>query len=124
RQPGLRVRMFLEVERKWTDIAPDEEILCRFAERFRRNEWPGERMPEVFYDPRSLLRDATKRSCLHAKCIVIDRAVAFVSSANFTEAALVRNIEVGALIDSSHFAARLVEHFESLAEAGLLLQVE
>jgi phosphatidylserine/phosphatidylglycerophosphate/cardiolipin synthase-like enzyme len=74
----------------------------------------------VFYDPRSLARDAAQRSSLHAKCVVIDRRVAFVSSANFTEAAQVRNIEVGALIESSHFAGRLVEHFEGLADAGLL----
>jgi phosphatidylserine/phosphatidylglycerophosphate/cardiolipin synthase-like enzyme len=123
-EPGLRVRLFLDVQRSWTDTSTDAEILRRFAERFRRDEWPGERMPEVFYDPRSLAHDAAKRSSLHAKCVVIDRRVAFVSSANFTEAAQVRNIEVGALIDSPHFAARLVEHFERLAEARLLVPLD
>ena len=79
-------------------------------------------MPEVYYDPRSLELIQNKRSSLHAKCIVVDEAVAFVSSANFTEAAQLRNIEVGALIRSGSFAGRLAEHFAALAGAGVLLR--
>jgi phosphatidylserine/phosphatidylglycerophosphate/cardiolipin synthase-like enzyme len=67
--------------------------------------------------------EAAKRSCLHAKCVVVDRRVAFVTSANFTEAAQTRNIEVGALIRCERFAARLAVHFETLADAGLLKAV-
>jgi phosphatidylserine/phosphatidylglycerophosphate/cardiolipin synthase-like enzyme len=63
--------------------------------------------------------DRTKKAALHAKCVVVDRSVAFVSSANFTEAAQNRNIEVGALIKSPSYAARLVHHFQALAAAGL-----
>jgi phosphatidylserine/phosphatidylglycerophosphate/cardiolipin synthase-like enzyme len=54
---------------------------------------------------------------------VVDRRVAFVSSANFTEAAQVRNIEVGTLIRSPEFAVKLAQHFEALAEAGMLSPV-
>jgi phosphatidylserine/phosphatidylglycerophosphate/cardiolipin synthase-like enzyme len=57
---------------------------------------------------------------LHAKCVVVDKQVAFVSSANFTEAAQVRNIEAGALVRSARFASRLAHHFEALAAAGVL----
>ncbi len=32
---------------------------------------------------------------LHARCVVVDRARAFVSSANFTQRGQERNIEVG-----------------------------
>jgi phosphatidylserine/phosphatidylglycerophosphate/cardiolipin synthase-like enzyme len=46
-----------------------------------------------------------------------------VTSANFTEAAQTRNIEVGALIRSERFAIRLADHFEALVAAGLLLPV-
>lgn len=89
-----------------------------------KTELPGQRrLPEVFYDPRSLELDSVKRSSIHAKCIVIDRKLAFVSSANFTEAAQVRNIEVGALIHSERFAVRLDERFEVLAKAGLLCRI-
>jgi phosphatidylserine/phosphatidylglycerophosphate/cardiolipin synthase-like enzyme len=77
-------------------------------------------LPELFYDPRSLDVESTKRSSLHAKCIVVDRRVTFVTSASFTEAAQTRNIEVGSLIRSERFAERLAWHFETLISAGLL----
>jgi phosphatidylserine/phosphatidylglycerophosphate/cardiolipin synthase-like enzyme len=118
--PGLRVRMFLEVQHQHGDDTPEQEVLARFARRFRESEWPGKRLPEVFYDPRSLATDTAKRSSLHAKCVVIDRQTALVSSANFTEAAQERNIEVGVLVRSPMFAARLAQHFDTLAAAGLL----
>jgi phosphatidylserine/phosphatidylglycerophosphate/cardiolipin synthase-like enzyme len=117
---ALRVRLFLDVHRQPGDDAPDDVLLTRFAHRFRQSEWPGEAMPEVFYDPRSLAADAVKRSSLHAKCVVVDQETAFVSSANFTEAAQVRNIEVGVLVQSPAFAARLSQQFETLAAVGLL----
>jgi phosphatidylserine/phosphatidylglycerophosphate/cardiolipin synthase-like enzyme len=108
------------IQRKIGDSTPTEVILADFARRFREREWPRSRLPEVFYDPRSLTLDTDKRSSLHAKCVVIDRRVALVSSANFTEAAQVRNIEAGVLIHSATFAATLAEHFEVLAAQGLL----
>lgn len=118
--PALSVRLFLDVQRRYRDTTKDSELVREFAHRFKTVDWPGSRLPEVYYDPRSLEMDNAKRSSLHAKCIVIDRKVAFVSSANFTEAAQVRNIEVGALIHSERFAVRLTEHFEALAASGLL----
>ena len=51
---------------------------------------------------------------------MIDSERSLVSSANFTEAAQLRNIEVGVLIRSRGFAERLTHHFESLATRGLL----
>lgn len=93
--PALKVRMFLDIQRRHRDTTMDSELVREFAHRFKTSEWPGSRMPEVYFDPRSLELDNSKRSSMHAKCIVIDRKVAFVSSANFTEAAQVRNIEVG-----------------------------
>jgi phosphatidylserine/phosphatidylglycerophosphate/cardiolipin synthase-like enzyme len=79
----------------------------RFSQKFRTREWPGSRLPEIYYDPRSLELDAEKRASLHAKCVVIDNKLAFVSSANFTGAAQERNIEIGVLIRSKSFAQRL-----------------
>jgi hypothetical protein len=119
-RPGLRVRLFLDVQRPQADTSLPEELIRRFLHRFRTQEWPGEQLPELSYDARSLDLDAVKRSSLHAKCVVVDRRMALVTSANFTEAAQTRNIEVGAFIRSERFAAQLVGHFESLADAGLL----
>ena len=65
--------------------------------------------------------DNTKRACLHAKCVVIDQKHLFISSANFTEAAQERNIEVGVLIHSHLLPGRVAGHFESLVAEGKLL---
>lgn len=123
-RPSLSVKLFLDVQRHPTDTSLESEVLHRFVQRFRSQEWPGERLPQLYYDPRSLDQEATKRSSLHAKCIVVDRRVALVTSANFTEAAQTRNIEVGALIRSERYARGLVGHFEMLADAGLLRRLD
>ncbi|HEY8504445.1 MAG TPA: DISARM system phospholipase D-like protein DrmC [Gemmataceae bacterium] len=119
-RPAMRVRLFLNVPRHPADTSLDSEVLRRFAARFRSREWPGDRLPEVFHDPRSLATDPAERASLHAKCVVIDRRVAFVTSANFTGAAQTRNIEAGVLVRSEAFAAKLAEHFDALVEAGAL----
>jgi phosphatidylserine/phosphatidylglycerophosphate/cardiolipin synthase-like enzyme len=69
---------------------------------------------EIYFDPRSLAIDAKRKAILHAKCVVIDGRTSFVSSANFTEAAQERNIEVGVLIRSSIVAERLINFFAAL----------
>jgi phosphatidylserine/phosphatidylglycerophosphate/cardiolipin synthase-like enzyme len=123
-RPELRVNLFLNVQRRQTDTTLPEEVLRQFAHRFRTQEWPGNLLPEIYYDPRSLELEGTKRSSLHAKCIVIDRRIAFVTSANFTEAAQMRNIEVGALIRCERFAERLAGHFVTLAEVDRLKRID
>jgi phosphatidylserine/phosphatidylglycerophosphate/cardiolipin synthase-like enzyme len=118
--PALRVRLYLDVGRPHGDVTASSDLVWRFLSRFRTTEWPGEKLPELYYDPRSLDENQEKRSSLHAKCVVVDRRIAFVTSANFTEAAHSRNIEVGALIRSPVFAQELANHFDSLAAAAAL----
>ena len=119
--PELKVRMFFDIGRPPGDTSAASEIIRRYAERFRTKQWPqSQKLPEVFFDPRSLEPDPRGKACLHAKCIVVDRQKVFVSSANFTEAAHERNLEVGLLIDSSLLAERLMNHFESLVQGNLL----
>jgi phosphatidylserine/phosphatidylglycerophosphate/cardiolipin synthase-like enzyme len=55
--------------------------------------------------------------------VVVDRRVALVTSANFTEAAQERNIEAGVVVRSERFASRLADHFETLAELRLLCRL-
>jgi phosphatidylserine/phosphatidylglycerophosphate/cardiolipin synthase-like enzyme len=119
-EPRLQVRMFLDVQRGHGETSSSSEILRRFVHRFRTQEWPGPRLPEVYYDPRSLDDEGPKRASLHAKCIVADERIAFISSANFTEAAQVRNIEVGAIVRSVPFARQLAGYFLALAERHAL----
>lgn len=123
RDAALQVTMYLDVHRPYGDTSSPTEILRHFADRFRRVEWPGQRLPEVYHDPRSLEPDGAKRASLHAKCLVIDATTSFVSSANFTEAAHLRNIEVGLLVHSQPLARRLTQHFVALAAEGILRRV-
>jgi len=64
----------------------------------------------VYYDPRALELDGPG-GVLHAKAIVADDEVVFVTSANLTEAALNRIIEVGLLVRDRAMAATLSSHF-------------
>jgi hypothetical protein len=121
--PSLQVRFFLDVQRGPGDTSVSAEIVRRFAHRFQSEQWPtGKRLPEVFYDPRALSADRLKRAALHAKCVVADREHVFVSSANFTEAAQERNVEVGFLVHSSSVADRLTDFFDSLLASGQFLR--
>jgi len=120
--PSLRVRMLLDVQRTSDDATP-EQTLERFVQRFRNKEWPiGYPLPKVFYYPPSL-REGHDRSSLHAKCVIIDSRIAFVSSANFTEAAHERNIEAGVLIRSPAISGYLQGHFDGLLNDGVLLPI-
>jgi phosphatidylserine/phosphatidylglycerophosphate/cardiolipin synthase-like enzyme len=119
--PQMNVRMFLDVQRGPGDTSTAAEIVRRFAHRFQTQQWPLDRpLPQVFYDPRSLGMAADKRACLHAKCIAVDGKSVFISSANFTEAAQERNIEIGLLVNSQSLAEQVVRHFDSLLSAGLV----
>lgn len=119
--PELKVTFCLDVPRKDTDRSLTQQIVERFLTDFRQNQWPGRRLPELFYDPRSLLND--KRSSLHAKCIAIDRSVALITSANFTEAGQRRNIEVGILVREPRIVEGLVSYFDGLIASEQLVCV-
>jgi len=118
--PDLQVQMYLDIQRPLHDQSTESELVRVFAERFVLKQWPGHRLPKLYYYLRSLETDYGRRASLHAKCVVVDKEQAFVSSANFTEAAQTKNIEVGALVRSPSFARRLAEHFETLAALHIL----
>ena len=122
-EPDLRVRLFVNVHRKYKDETADAVLLREFADTFRQEIWPGERLPEVFHDPRSLDTDGKKRACLHAKCIIIDEARTLITSANFTEAAHERNIEAGTVITDTILARALKAQFDTLVDHGGLKRV-
>lgn len=122
-KPDLDVRMFLDIRRSSGDTSTPEEVVRRFLYQFRTSEWPTEApVPKIFYDPRALALDRTERAALHAKCIVVDDSDVFVSSANFTEAAQERNIEVGLLLHSSQVANRLTNFLDNLVTSSLFRQ--
>jgi hypothetical protein len=119
--PSLRVICCLDISRKYTDTSLSSEIVRRFAKEFKEKHWPWRPLPELFYDPRSLSEDWEQRSSLHAKCVIVDRRVALVTSANLTEAARRRNIEAGVVVKYKPFVERLVGYFEGLRSTGQLI---
>jgi phosphatidylserine/phosphatidylglycerophosphate/cardiolipin synthase-like enzyme len=115
---GLKVVFCLDIARRPGDTSPDAEIVRRFAKEFRKRHWPWPELPELYYDPRALLH-GEGRASLHAKCVVVDRKAALITSANFTEAAQQRNIELGLLVRHAPIAARIVEYFVGLRTSVL-----
>ncbi len=57
---------------------------------------------------------------LHAKAVVADDEVVFITSANLTEAAFDRNIEIGLLVRDRALAAHVSSHFRGLIDRELL----
>ena len=58
---------------------------------------------------------------LHAKCAVVDRSKLFISSANLTDFALTKNMELGVLIQDQALAERVSAHFDHLIAEEILI---
>lgn len=122
--PELEVTLLLNVGRTRGETRSREALVDAFAERFWNRDWPGTRRPRVFYDPRGLEVEASTRSVLHAKALIQDEEYVLVTSANFTEAALERNIEVGLRVRDTILARQLERHFSRLIESGELVRLQ
>ena len=118
-KPDLQVTLLLNIQRKPGDTTAPEQLVRRFADRFWGTDWPGATRPRVYYDPRSIEQDGPA-GVLHAKAVVADDEAVFITSANLTEAALERNIEMGLLVRDRALAASVVSHFCGLTSRGLL----
>jgi phosphatidylserine/phosphatidylglycerophosphate/cardiolipin synthase-like enzyme len=57
---------------------------------------------------------------LHAKVVVADRAIAFVTSANLTGSALESNLECGLLVHGGSAPRRIADHIDALLREGVL----
>jgi phosphatidylserine/phosphatidylglycerophosphate/cardiolipin synthase-like enzyme len=77
-------------------------------------QWPAERRPRD---------DQGHAGLMHAKAAVADSRIAFLSSANLTEAALERNMELGVLIRGSNVPASIDRLIDALLESGELQRV-
>lgn len=117
--PSLQVTLLLNIQRRRGDTTAADSLVRRFADQFWGSAWPGTARPRVFYDPRSLELEGPE-GVLHAKAVVADDEAVFVTSANMTEAALDRNIEVGLLVRDRALALSVTSHFRGLIERGVL----
>ena len=123
KDPSLKVTILCDVRRPFGDSSIDADIASRFKREFLKKQWPGEPLPEIYYYPAALALDKEHKAVLHAKCLIIDGKIAFVGSANLTEAAQERNIEVGMLVEDEDHASDLRRYFVELIESGVLVRL-
>ena len=84
----------LNIQRGRGDTTTADQVVRRFADHFWTKDWPG-RPGRACTTIRASLELDGRVGVLHAKAVVADDEAVFVTSANLTEAALDRNIEIG-----------------------------
>jgi phosphatidylserine/phosphatidylglycerophosphate/cardiolipin synthase-like enzyme len=117
--PALHVTLLLNIQRQRNDTTSSEQLVRRFADHFWKTDWRGSSRPNVFYDPRALDPEGPG-GVLHAKAVVADDQAVFITSANLTQAAFERNIELGVLVRDRAFALAVGGYFRSLVDRNLL----
>jgi phosphatidylserine/phosphatidylglycerophosphate/cardiolipin synthase-like enzyme len=76
--------------------------------------WPADKRP----------RDANGNAgVLHAKCVVVDRAMVLISSANLTGRAMTNNIELGIIVRGGALPGDVASAFDELRSRGDLVAV-
>ena len=60
----------------------------------------------------------------HSKVVIVDSAAALVTSANLSEAAAYRNLEVGVLVRDPEFASKLRQRFRTLVALNTLVDID
>ena len=119
RERGVEARFFVHIPQIGRSVDTAAHLSTSLG-RFFTESWPfGDPRPRVYYDKRALMPGPPFCS-LHAKCVVVDGARAFVSSANFTQRGQERNIEVGVLIEDANFAGYLAGQWHGLIETGIV----
>jgi phosphatidylserine/phosphatidylglycerophosphate/cardiolipin synthase-like enzyme len=60
---------------------------------------------------------------VHAKCAVADGEQAFITSANLTEPAMERNMELGVLVKGGNLPTELFRHLETLISTKIIEKI-
>ena len=79
------------------DTTRSDALLRRFPERVMKLQWPGSRAPLIYYDSEN----------------------ADIGSANFTQAAQLRNIELGVVVSSLDAATAAELHIGAIIARGI-----
>lgn len=58
---------------------------------------------------------------MHAKALVVDRRICLIGSANITDTAMMKNLELGVIIRDQLIARGIVESIENLISQGVLV---
>jgi len=117
---------------------PAHVILDEARKEFIETWGSSSSIPQVYYFPLSLWRsedpgvpaDAIgplsevgkfEFPVLHTKCIVADRRFALVTSANLSDSAQRRNLELGVLIKNPSYASKICNYFDGAIKTKILL---
>jgi phosphatidylserine/phosphatidylglycerophosphate/cardiolipin synthase-like enzyme len=121
RRPDLQVVLILNIPSDDKNSLFGAAAIGKYAKLFWKYQWPWALRPVVYYDPRGPEEQPELPACQHAKCILVDDETAFITSANFTESAHERNIELGVLFrENPRLAQSIRSKFESLIQNGFL----
>lgn len=121
--PGLDVTLILNVPRKYGDTTLTEQVIEAYRRDFLTKHWPWELRPKVYHFPPSLHLKASDRASMHCKFVLADEERCFITSANFTEAAQKKNIEVGIELSGSFEPKALGTYFKALIQGGILARL-
>ncbi|MGE3752775.1 MAG: DISARM system phospholipase D-like protein DrmC [Planctomycetota bacterium] len=119
RDRSVRAQVVLDAPVPDTPPANTSEAGRDLHAEFLRENWAfGSPEPDIFFDPRT--RQPGVFASMHAKCLVVDRREALITSANFTARGQSRNIEVGVRVLNEEFATQLHRQWQALIDAALL----
>jgi phosphatidylserine/phosphatidylglycerophosphate/cardiolipin synthase-like enzyme len=83
------------------------------------------RLQEHLYGARFLgFRPGPDGGVQHSKVVIVDSHVAFITSANLSEAAHEKNLEAGVVIRDADFASNLRQRYAALLQAGHLYALD
>ena len=114
---GVTINLIVETEGEGVGILNEKQLKAiskDFNNRAHIYFWPLEQRST---------NNHGKHGSLHVKCAIADRKQLFVSSANLTEFALSLNMELGVVLQGKLLPERVVRHFETLVQKGILVQV-
>lgn len=124
KERGVTAMVFVDIDGATANPDDADAFAGAFIDKWLKKVWTfGLPKPDIYFDPRTAIRGDTPGhdwATLHAKCIVVDDARSFITSANFTDRAQTRNIEAGVLIEDTSFAEELAGHWRQLVNEGLV----
>jgi cardiolipin synthase len=111
---GRGVKVHLVLETKEGGLTQDaQQAFTVLSNKVRFYTWPVDKRPVIGNYP----------ARFHAKALVADGAIAFVTSANLTGAAMDHNIELGVVVSGGRVPRDVQTQIERLIEVGILVPV-
>lgn len=108
RREGVDIRLLLETPRS-DGSGPDcPEVFEKLVPYVNALEWPRNSRADHDW------------SSMHVKVLIRDDDAVLVTSANFSEAAMRNNMELGVVLHGGTIAATLRKHFDELEDTGTL----